>query len=283
MRIFRKLLLLLFFFLPSALAEPQFEVHLDRAKVNTSEIATFSIQAKWPKAEAKYQFAFPPLNLLENLTLVQQGEAQESFSGEGGEWVRKTFSFQLQGKKAGQAKIPSFEVSYVDAQTQSVGRYAVPTQTLKITKKFNVRNGIIISIIIAAAAEIFILLAAAAKKKKIKQLAAESEPTPASNLENFRKFMENNSFLTTQFKDELAGHLKTFLQESYGIAQTGKNIQSVEVVRGLEAKGLGREEIYEVKTVLKAWEEINYAGRVNDAEFREFRSQLIRLIQNKRA
>lgn len=270
-------------FISPASADPQLETVLSTNKINEGETAALAVKVKWLKAEANYRFAFPPFNLLENLTLVRQGESQETFAGEGGEWIEKTFNFEFKGKKPGAAKIPSFELSYIAQTNERAGQLSIPVQTLTVTKKYNFK----LIAIIAVFAAFFIGLAARLAKifGRWKEGSAEESETPKgeTNLESFKLFLENNQFLTQQFMANLTPHLKNFLSDCYGISSSGHAIHEDEIVRQLEAKGLSRDEIYEIKTILRTWEEINYAGRVSDANFREFRTQLLRLIQNKKA
>lgn len=270
-------------FTSSAYADPQLETVLSKNKINPDETATFSIKVKWLKSEAQYQFAFPPFNLLENLTLVRQGESQETFAGEGGEWIEKTFSFEFKGKKSGAAKIPSFELTYIAPAEQKTGKLLIPLQTLTVTKKDHIKLFTILALFAAFGVGLALRLKKIFGRWKEGSSDESSLPAEETNLENFKKFLEANSFLTHQFTVGLTPHLKHFLEEGYGVKASGHTIHEQEIIQQLEAKGLGRDEIYEIKTILRTWEEINYAGRVSDENFREFRTQLLRLIQNKKA
>ena len=278
------LLFLSFSFTASVFADPQFETSLSRNKINTTESTTFSIEVKWPKDEAKYQFAFPPFNLLENLTLVRQGESQETFAGDGGQWMRKIFNFEMQPKKAGPARIPGFELSYVDPVDQKTGKFSIPEHTLHVTQKHNLKK--IIFILVGLGLFGFGL---AARLRKLfgrwNQETPEENTMPpgAAHIDKFKHFVETHSSLNHQFSAGLTEHSKQFLADAYGVPISGHTIDVAQTLQQLEAKGLSRDETYEIKTILKTWEEINYAGRVSDVEFREFHALLLRLIQNKKA
>lgn len=283
MRLTLSFLVFSLLFISTAFAEPLLETKLTRNKINTSETSVLTLEIKWPKAEAKYQFAFPPFNLLENLSIIRQGESQESFAGDGGEWLRKTFEFEIQGKKAGAGRIPEFELSYFDPISQKSGKILVPSQTLTVSKKSGHKTLFIVLGLILFAAGLTARLKKLFGRWNEKGEDETALPLGATSNENFKIFVDAHPVLNHQFSSALTTHLKRFLNDSYAVPSLGHTIDVAQTLAQIEAKGIPRDEIYEIKNILSIWEQINYAGRVSDLEFREFRTQLLRLIQNKMA
>src|SRR3989338_7511409 len=89
---------------PFGFADPNLDVALSAKKIHLDQTVLLSIQIEWPKTEADYSFALPELPL-KNLTIVRQGESEEVFTRDGGEWTRKTFEIELQAPRKGRGSI----------------------------------------------------------------------------------------------------------------------------------------------------------------------------------
>ena len=117
----------------TASGEPALKATLAKDKISPSDSTLFQIQAEWPKEEGSYSFGIPDLPL-DNLMLLREGTAQETFQKDGRDWVRKEFTFELTGRSPGAGKIKDFSIPYIDPSTQKGGRFQVAAMQVEIEK-----------------------------------------------------------------------------------------------------------------------------------------------------
>lgn len=111
-------------------ADPQLEVNVEpSASIRAGEICRLTLELKWTSDEGDYFFIQPNLEL-ENLTLEETGEANETFDENGQERKRKTFLYKLRAGQAGNGRIRPFRIGYTQP-TQGQARY-LETQELEI-------------------------------------------------------------------------------------------------------------------------------------------------------
>lgn len=134
----RQLLLfvVLFFIVTSrAWSTPSFEVSLSQNEIRADQTAELKIQASWPTQEGAYSFGIPTPSL-ENLQLTNQAQSQETFSQNGQDWTRKTFTLELTPEKPGSGIIESFSITYINpsALDPAPGQFDIQTQSVKVIK-----------------------------------------------------------------------------------------------------------------------------------------------------
>lgn len=260
-------------------AEPRVKARLSQDKIKPTETTTLSLEAEWLRSEAQYSFAIPNLPL-ENLTVVQQGQSQETYPGEGGaEWTRKTFTFELKPGKPGPAGLSAFELPYIDPELQKGGTAKVPALKVQVKK-----SGFPVWIFAAAGAVLFVPpIAVLILLKKKKSEAVKKEPlSPAEEAaERFRELLEQQTDVKTLSFPELNQHLRSFLTQTYRIPGT-YNTEG-ELARGLESASLPNDELKTIKTILSDIEEIKYVGTPTESEYRRLRNDLLRFIHSKKA
>jgi len=143
---FRIFGLALFLFAPPLWAEPEFHVAMDRGKsVKAGQVLQLDIEAAWRTKEGDYRFLVPSLQL-ENLSLEESGETNETFEKEGEEWRRKAFRFRLRALEKGHGRIRPFQVGYVNPETATRGHFEAGELEISIvpdrTRRFQVASGV---------------------------------------------------------------------------------------------------------------------------------------------
>jgi hypothetical protein len=257
-------------------AEPTIKARLSQDKATPSEIVFFYIEAEWPRGEAQYQFAIPDFQL-ENLAILDQGQSQETYPGQGGEWTRKVFSFQLKANKAGTAKIQAFNLPYIDPSLQKGGTHKIEALTLRVDKS-GVPKWIWLMtcvILFAPPAVILWLL----NRKKTQPMKQPPVSPAKESAERFRELLEQQVAYNDTVLPELNQHLRSFLIQTYRIPESYAT--ESEIARSLESAALPKEELTVLKNILTELEEIKYLGKPTEAEYSRLRNDLLRFIHSK--
>lgn len=113
-------------------AAPEIEVKLEPSHgLKAGQTAQLEIQVSWRTSEALYFFTLPQIPL-ENLSLEEMGESNETFQRDGEEWKRKVFRLHLKPEKPGKAQIRAFRLNYIDPTNQKGGFLDIPVRELKV-------------------------------------------------------------------------------------------------------------------------------------------------------
>ncbi len=259
-------------------AAPRIQARLSQNQISASETAVFSLQAEWPRQEAQYQFAFPELPL-ENLTLVNQGQSQEIYPGEGGEWNRKIFTFELKPVKTGPASVKSFTLSYVDPQQEKNGNFEVQAQPITVFKP-GLSNGIMRWSMVGAAILAVFVLAVTTLMGRAKKSRIEIQPLSPARIaaDEFKKLLEQQD-VSNDSIPQLNRYLRIFLTEMYKIPAAAST--ETEISRNLETAGVPKEDRGVIQNILTELEEIKYVGNATEAEFLRLKNDLLRFIHSK--
>ncbi len=118
----------------TALDTPEFSFKLSSSKVQASDSITLQINAKWPKGDKNYSFLMPSI-ATENLTLLRNGESQETMIQEGREWIQKTFELEFQATRAGRGIIRAFALNYLIQNTENESGVVPPSASFEVPEQ----------------------------------------------------------------------------------------------------------------------------------------------------
>ena len=217
------------------------------------------IQISWKTSEAVYFFT-PPQVALENLTLEETGESNETFQREGEEWKRKVFLLRLKAEKPGAARIRAFRLNYIDPTTQKGGFFDVSEKELKISHNF-ARFYPTLAVSAGAVAFGGLLSVWLLSRGRRPVTATEPEETGPEGHYLFR--LQSGSITLT----EAERLLRAYLKEKYP---------------GETKEKLSLKESKILEKIVGKLEEARFAGRVNSAEERRLLGEIIRFIENRR-
>ena len=117
---------------PSLQAAPEIGIRLHPShSLKKGETCQLTIDLFWRSAEAQYSFVFPEIPL-QNLSLEEVGETNETYYKDGEEWRRKIFRATLRAVQTGHGEIGPFQIAYVDPASQKGGRLEVSSKNLRI-------------------------------------------------------------------------------------------------------------------------------------------------------
>jgi hypothetical protein len=280
----RKLLLLLclgIFFSSPLFAKPSLDTQLSADKISIDEMAEFTIQTAWPRQEAQYSFAIPELPV-QNLTVVRQGQSQESFRKGEEDWVRKTFTYELKPSVTGKTGIREFEIPYIDPVLQKGGTLLVGAQELEVTKA-PLSNRQLLSISLTAAA-LFAVGAAAFLVKARKPKAAPPETiTPQQAAANKIKSLIQNAEAhdRTSMLSVIGAEFRDFLRENYQLP--GPRMADDEVIAELKRKNVIVEDREKIKIIFNRLQEAQFMGAgVTADDLKLLQRDILQFVEGKK-
>ncbi|HXV28190.1 MAG TPA: hypothetical protein VD913_04415 [bacterium] len=279
-------LLALFFALTPQLlrSEPSLDVVVSKQKIPLEDMTTLTIQVSWSKAEGRYTFAFPKLQL-KNLSIEQHGESQETFLQAGEEWVRKTFLITLKPEKIGEGKIDGFILHYIDPSTQKGGSFTVSPQTVTITRPQWKASPYLVIILLAGAAGVTIFLISYFLWPGHHRKQLEPEKIPSSS-EKALDSLKNTLLLKGEksYKDllhEMSIILRRFIGDHYQIP-VGQMTDHELLANMRKNAGVSRQEADIVQKLFDQLHEAKFTGTtLTDREVDHLARNLTVFIEGK--
>lgn len=217
------------------------------------------IQISWKTSEAVYFFPAPQVPL-ENLTLEETGESNETFQRKGEEWKRKVFLLRLKAEKPGAARIRAFRLNYIDPTTQKGGFLDVPQKELKISHDF---TRFYPTLAVSAGAVAFGGLLSVWLLSRRRRPVTATEPKEVGPELHYLSRLQSPGISLT----EAEKLLRAYLREKYP---------------GETKEKLSLKESKILEKIVGQLEEARFAGRASPAEERRLLGEIIQFIENRR-
>ena len=278
----RKLLLFLylgFFIAAPVFAKPEVDSSLTAQKISIQETTELKIEAFWPRQEAQYVFAFPELPV-HNLTVIRQGQSQETFRKGEEDWIRKTFTFELKPEQTGKASIREFDLPYIDPVLQKGGKFEIPRFELEVTKA--PLSGRAILLMSIGVASFFLLSALIFLKVTHKPKVVETiTPQQAAARKIQSLAMDAEADDRKGMLYVIGAEFRDFLTENYQL-KTNK-FSDDELLSELKSKNVVIEDREKIKKIFDRMQEAKYMGaKVTADELKILQRDILRFIEGKK-
>lgn len=233
----------------------------------------FDIEAAWKTQEADYRFA-PPSLALENLSLEESGETNETFQKEGFEWRRKTFRFKLRAVQSGKGRIRPFQLGYWDLQTASESYFEVKGQEISIvpdrTRLYGWLGGGAGFVALSALGAEWLARRLRKKKRRIQgALEAALEERYLSQLDTL-----------TLAISEAGKVFRNYLTEKYSLFSGGTT--NCQMLSALETR-LDGEELKNLRKIFDKLEHCQFGGSPrSSAEHERLHQEIVNFVQGKK-
>ncbi len=260
-------------------AKPNLEVSLSDEQIPLSKTATLEIQVKWPKDEADYSMTLPSLSL-KNLTLLRQGESQESFRLSNTDWIRKTFSFELKPLEKGEGRVEGFKLPYIDPAQQKGGALTVEEKRLKITQDpIPLKKILTFAAIPAGLFALGGVFFMAIRRKR-----PGSSPELEAGITPLHLRLKNLLASAGNAREErlriLSNELRRVTAQTYQLGSAAQTER--ELIEAIQKQGRLREETDDLERLLSRTYEIKFAAKsASDIELSRLEEDVIRFIQLK--
>jgi hypothetical protein len=270
--------LLIFFFLaPPAFSDPQLDARITQNKIRVNELTEYQVQIEWPKKEGQYSFALPEPQL-ENLMLVNQGESQEVFSKEDGEWTRKVFTFELKPEKKGEGRVKGFMLPYINAALGKKGTFDV--SEIKVSIKNPpfpwVKWGIGLAVLaLSIAGAVFFMTRR--KRKEREEIANPELSEEEKSAKRIRSVLENQSPKEALY--QISAEFRSFLADHYQIKH-GKSEN--ELLIGISEANISNEEKNLIRGLIEKLAEAKYGTMISDSDLKRLEQQILEFVEGKR-
>ena len=218
------------------------------------------IRISWKTSEALYSFPAPQVPL-ENLSLEETGESNETFQREGEEWKRKVFRLGFKTEKPGIGKIGAFRLNYIDPELQKGGFLNVPARTLKVRRDL---SRLYPAWVLFAGTVLFIGVFAGWLSRARRRTAVH--PVKAEEAGPERHYLSRLQSPGISLA-EAERHLRAYLKEAYPNESEGK---------------LSLKESKILEKIGGQVEEARFAGRADSREEKRLLGEIIRFIESRR-
>lgn len=261
-------------------AEPALDVALSKDRIKADEITELKIQMAWPKTEGTYSFGLPELRL-ENLTVTNESQSQESYIHNGEEWTRKLFTMELTPQKPGEARVEGFIIAYANSNVaNSVGQFPVETLKVTIDKPAFKMPGWLLKVLagIAGVGALLYIGGHLFRRKTSKQkgspvITQKIESPMTQALERLEKSGDSISEISKVFREFLAGYYS-------GLSARASE---PEMASELQKLNLPTEDLKTVQRILGEMGEVKFMGRsLSDSEFKQLQKEIAEFIESKR-
>ena len=267
--------LILLFSSAPAFAVPAVDATLSRDKIRVDETALLKIQLKWPAQEGPYTYGLPQIPL-ENLKLANQSQSQESYIQNGEEWATRTFELELQPENPGPARIPDFQILYVNPVTPDAkGQLQVYALKIQVTKvPFHIPSGVLL---IAAGLSLIVMGSVLAVRLMRRPKPAEAPDATvaamAKALEDLHREETSVAHISRIFRELLASHYPT----------VSARFSESEMIEALRAQKLPQEEWRSLQKLLGNLEEAKFMGPIsNETDLKQLQKAVRDYIEHKR-
>lgn len=268
-----------------AYAEPTIEISKPKTILGPQATAVMEIAVSWPQKEGEYDIILPDFQLT-NLTMTRQGQAQETFEQNGIPWVRKTFHFELQPSKPGQATIGAFTVNYslagVSGQPTN-GRFESAALHFRVIgegrAKVLIYGGLTAFILVLVS---LVFFSARQRRKKSMPPAAVMLSAEDIILRDVRVLAENRDARKPgDLIGELSGQLRHFLTSRYALPVT--QTTESELIGEVGRRDISPDEKKIVIKLLTEFEQFKYMGiEASGREFQILTNEVTRFIESTR-
>lgn len=260
---------------PQAFSDPAADVSLSKNKINAAETAELKIQFQWPKSEASYTFAVPELPL-QNLTVSNQAESQETFLKDGQEWTRKEFIFDLSPKGTGEGVIGDFPIIFVNPAGGVQGQYAVSSLKLQISKAPVKRNILPYVFVLGGIAAGFLAVSLFFKKKPAK---TPEVPAQVKAVLDIKGRIQTAQVSQENAVINIGREFREVLKEIYDISIRGSES---DIVAALKGKNVPADEVKFIERTLNQIREVKYTGQnLSDLDFQILKKEITTFIDSK--
>lgn len=265
----------------SAQAEPQITSSIDPQKVTVGESLVYEIKIEWDKAEGQFNFALPSIQFT-NLSLLRQGESEETARIGDQDRRRKTFSFILAPVQKGEGIIHPLNIPYVSQEGLPGGTLKTPEYRLAIKGGKNPSSILLIAIGSTAAIGISVMLSGFLRKRSAKHpVNPEPEKENPSIVKLRQLFDEVNNEDYRRLLSDASSSFRSFLAETYGIPY--RSSTEIEMLSELQQKDLPREELTALTRLLNELHNTKFTGSsATRNDFDQLNRQLIAFIEGKK-
>ncbi len=245
-------------FLPNAWAEPQLTARVSSTQPVLDESLLVTLDIEWAQAEGSYAFTLPMLPL-KNLILKRQGESQETFQKGDALAARKTFVFEVQPEKKGNARIESFALTYVESTSGSSGELKVPAFDIQVRAKglpVIVKTLAAGALAVVAALSVILMVL----RGKRKRLNSARGPVELSLEDRAAGALRQLPAVSSESEALSKGGVvfRSYLLEKFALAQSSAG--DAEIVRTLEDKSFDVSEVRAARRLLEKFREARYSG-----------------------
>lgn len=262
----------------AVLAAPEIKVTVFPEKISSDQTVQLQLEIQWPKKEAQYSFAVPPLRL-KNLSILRQGESQENFRRDEDEWTLKTFLMELQPLSAGKGVVQPFTLPYIDPASQKGGSFEVAEVVIPITKPPWKASGLffgfgVVLLLLPGTAILLFLL----KKKQPSAALADLLPQNEIALQKIKSLSAHtNPSRDLIFK--ITTEFRRFLADYFDIA--GRQLTEDELLAALKNKNLDREEFGRIAGILTRLRDSKFGTELSSAELKILEKDITQYLQSK--
>lgn len=269
------------FYCTAAYADPKLNASLSANRLNQNETVLLTLQVDWPKSEGSYGFGIPAPDL-ENLSLSRRGEAQEFFSRDGQDWVRKTFDLELKPLGPGKASVREFTVTYVEPATQRQGSFQVSTMQLTVEKMpADSLKPVLLAVCGSLFAAAFAGILTWLLRKNKKTVLSEPPLSEQEKKTNKIKAMMDSGAPSKEIFHRIAAEFRQFLSEYYKYARP--QATQDELLQILKAQDVPFEEYQKVKNLLEKIQEAQYLPEQSAAgDYKSLQREILSFIESKK-
>jgi len=228
------------------------------------------IQLRWRSLEAGYLFSQPRFEL-DNLTVEEIGESNETFQEKGEIWRRKTFLYKLRALHSGKGRIHPFRVSYTDPHKGETDHFEVGGLEIQISRdrRFLFQTLLIALGFIGITVGGFLIRRNFRKNKQI--------PVPEASLEE--RYLQNLTHVSSQIS-EFGRLFRSYLAEKYLLTEGGGT--TPQVLGQLEKK-LRPDEWKTLKKIFDKLDEFRFGNFSRpQTEQEELCHDILRFVEGKK-
>lgn len=240
--------------------------------VKRGQACILSLQVAWPSKEGDYRFSRPEL-VLENLTVEEAGESNETFQRNGEEWRRKEFRFQLKALRQGEGRIRAFSLLYVNPQTGEEGN--LPVDDLKI--KIRPDAGVFYRLILILLGLVLGMSLVGGWVLFLRHSSQKKHPNALQGVTLEDRYLSELHKVPSQLI-EASRLFRSYLMEKYQI--TDGSFTTQELMRKMEGE-IPANELKTLKTIFDKLEQYVFGRHVTQPGDQEIFRGMIRFIEGK--
>lgn len=256
---------------PSGHTEPELRTALDPPRhLQEGRTCQFMIRLRWRSLEANYLFSQPRFEL-DNLTVEEIGESNETFQEKGEIWRKKTFLYKLRALRSGKGRIHPFRVSYTDPHKGETDHFEVGGLEIQISRDRRLLfQAFLIALgFIGITVGGFLIRRNFRKNKQI--------PVPEASLEE--RYLQNLTHVSSQIS-AFGKLFRSYLAEKYLLPEGGGT--TPQVLGQLEKK-LRPDEWKTLKKIFDKLDEYRFGNLSRpEAEQEELYRDILRFVEGKK-
>jgi len=265
-------------------ARPALTVQVPDKPVQINDEVFCRFFLEWPQTEGAYEFSFPEPRF-KSLTLIHQGQSQETVFLPQGPASRFTVNLVLRATQKGEGTIFPFEIRFRKSSTEEWSTISVPPHQLKITSSW-ITKKMMPFVMIPILCSFFIFSIGFFLRGFLKKQRAKNHPA-------FPKDPKQELYqgAATRIAEDLSGdpqkclsewslQLKKVVMAHYDLPS--KALTEADILSLLKAKRLPLEEKEEIAQLFNRLTDIKFSQAKSDlATLQNLQKSLLQYVQGK--